>query len=79
MATILQMTYSNAFLIWKLLYFQSRLSETCFQKFNHEYISIGSDNGWPLDMWRDKPSSATMIAKFTYAYMRHFASVSQRQ
>ena len=48
MAAIFQMTFSNAFLEWKLLYFDENFIEMCCPRSNLQYSSIGSDNGLAL-------------------------------
>ena len=49
MATISQMTFSNAFLSMKKMYFDSNFTEVCSKGSNWQKVNIGSSNGMALN------------------------------
>ena len=73
MATIYQMTFSDASSWMKMCKFQSRFHGSLLTRVQLKYSSIGSDNG--LVPFRRQAIIWTSSDYFTDAYMRHSASM----
>ena len=52
MDAILQTTFLDYFLLWKLLYFYSNSTQIYSQRFYQQYASIGSGNGLMSKRWQ---------------------------